>query len=64
MPGYVLERTVALIEDVEWMVETGASWEDICRRTARKPENLERLLERNQRRDLYTKARSRDRAAD
>ena len=62
MPGHLLERTVALLEDVEFMVETGASWEDICRRTGRKPENLERLLERNERRDLYAKARSRDRA--
>jgi hypothetical protein len=62
MPSGPLERTTALIEDVEFLVEVGTSWEEICRRTDRKSENLERLLERNGRQDLITKARSRDRA--
>jgi hypothetical protein len=54
-------RTLALVEDVEWLVEMGSSWDEICRRFNRRPESLERVLERLGRRDLYTKARSRDR---
>ena len=61
MPGAILERTTALIEDVEFMVENFAGWDEICRRTGRKPETLERLLERNNRYELVIRARARDR---
>lgn len=60
MPEGPLERTTALIEDVEFMLDTGAGWDEICRRANRSPDALERLLERNNHYDLVVRARARD----
>lgn len=62
MAGAILERTIALIEDVQFMVDTGAGWDEICRRTGRKSDSLERTLWRNAQYHLVVKARSRDQA--
>ena len=58
--GVVRERTLALIEDVEFMLDNGAGWREICERTGRRPDSLERLLERNDLYDLVIRARAKD----
>lgn len=60
MGQHTLERTIALIEDVEFMVRNGAGWLEICERTGRTPRTLERLLERNDQYHLVKTARARD----
>lgn len=61
MPVGMSPQVKALIEDIEFMVENGAGWAEIVRRTGRSSNTLERTLDRWKRRDLYHEARAKDR---
>ena len=54
------QSTLDTIEDVEFLFAHGVGWEEICRRTERRPDTLERLLDRHSRYDLVVRARARD----
>jgi hypothetical protein len=47
------EAIVHMIEDVEWMVETGEHLEGACKRLGKRPDTLEQALYRAGRKDLY-----------
>lgn len=55
------ESTLAVIEDVEFMLSTGAGWCEIITRLGRRETTVERLLERHERYDLAVRAKARDR---
>lgn len=52
-------RNPLIIEDVEWMVETGEHLEGVAKRTGRTVVGLTRALEREDRYDLVSKLKSR-----
>lgn len=54
------QTTLDTIEDVEFMFDNGAGWQEICRRVERRSDSLERLLERHHKYDLVIRARGRD----
>lgn len=50
-------RIQDLVEDVEWLVETGATWDSACARLEMRSESLERSLQRAGRHDLVRRLR-------
>lgn len=56
-----LARTAALIEDVEFLLDHGAGWQEVLQRTGYEHKSLERLLARQGHQTMITQAKARDR---
>jgi len=54
------KKVDAAIEDVRWMVDNGAGWQEVVARVGKSETALLRCLERRGERALITKAKSRD----